>query len=119
MSQSRLLNDNDIASCSADMFVIVWNVSKGFMSRSFTGHTDTVNSIAYSADGKQPVSSSADTAVRIWNTTDTQHHRVLRAHQLPVNSATFLPDNKLVGSCSDDGTIRLWDAKTGVPKGVL
>ena len=74
------------------------------------GHTDCVNSAAFSPDGKRIVSASKDNTVRIWDAqTGKPIGAPLEGHTLGVNSAAFSPDGKRIVSASDDNTVRIWD----------
>ena len=46
-----------------------------------TGHSDYVESVAYSPDGKHIVSGSADKTVKIWETTTGKEVSVLVCHR--------------------------------------
>ncbi len=77
------------------------------------GHTDDVNSVVFSPDGKTLASGSDDSTIRLWNASTGEPIRTLRGHRSGVSSVAFSPDGKTIASGSDDGTIRLWDASTG------
>ncbi|KAG8833251.1 hypothetical protein FRB91_000039 [Serendipita sp. 411] len=82
--------------------------------RRWTGHTGTVNSIAFSPDGCRIVSGSADKTIRLWDIETGQIlGEPLRGHRANVYSVAFSPDGRQMASGSWDETIRLWDTETG------
>jgi WD40 repeat protein len=80
--------------------------------RPLQGHTDDVNSVAFSPDGSFIVSASSDQTARVWNAATAKLVAELRGHTNKVNSAAFSPDGKLIVTCGDDATVRIWDAKS-------
>jgi WD40 repeat protein len=79
----------------------------------FTGHTNSVNSVAFSPDGKMLASGSLDMTVRLWDVaTHRQIGAPLAGHTDYVLSVAFSPDGKTLASGSKDRTIRLWDVAT-------
>ncbi|KAG9229085.1 hypothetical protein BJ875DRAFT_508153 [Amylocarpus encephaloides] len=64
------------------------------LQQTLEGHSSSVNSVAFSPDGK---------------------HVTLEGHSSTVNSVAFSPNGKHVVSGSYDKTVRLWDAATGAP----
>ncbi len=77
-----------------------------------TGHTNRVNSVAFSPDGTTLASGSNDRTVRLWNVATQREITTLTGHTDWVNSMAFSPDGKILASGSDDQTVRLWDVAT-------
>ncbi|WP_424100358.1 caspase family protein [Moorena producens] len=77
------------------------------------GHTDIVNDIAFSPDGKQILSGSDDNTVRLWDTETGQALHTFIGHTSSVTAIAFSPDGKQILSGSNDHTVRLWDTETG------
>jgi WD40 repeat protein len=102
-----------------DRTIRVWNATTGQMEGSpFTGHTDSVNSVAFSPDGNRIVSGSDDRTIRVWNaTTGQMEGSPFTGHTDSVNSVAFSPDGNRIVSGSHDRTIRVWNATTGQMEG--
>ncbi len=78
-----------------------------------SGHTNAVNSVAISADGKYIVSGSWDNTVRLWDLATGKEIRRFEGHTSIVNSVAISADGKYIVSGSGDNTVRLWDMATG------
>ncbi|KIJ94468.1 hypothetical protein K443DRAFT_12101 [Laccaria amethystina LaAM-08-1] len=107
-----------IASATSGRFnhgiVQIWNAKTGtLVGEPLRGHTDFVNSVAFSLDGTRIVSGSQDRTVRIWNAeTSSPVGEPLRGHDRWVMFVAFSPNGRHIVSGSD-GTIRMGDAETG------
>ncbi|MGO9460102.1 MAG: eIF2A-related protein [Rhodomicrobium sp.] len=77
------------------------------------GHSGSVNSVAFSPDGKTALSGNIDNTVRLWDLATDREIRKLEGHSEQVNSVAFSPDGKTALSGSLDHTARLWDLATG------
>ncbi len=96
-----------------------------------TGHTGTINDVAFSSDGTSLVSAANDNSVFVWRTESvleklrgterpqsvatqiaglipTANSLTLRGHGSWVRSCGFSKDGQRVLSGSDDGTWRVW-----------
>jgi WD domain, G-beta repeat/AAA ATPase domain len=107
---------------NVDKTVRIWDAQTGKqIGLPLVGHTDGVNSVAYSSDGKRIFSGSSDKTVRIWDAqTGKQIGQPLQGHTSDVTSVAFSSDGKRIvsgsgsiGNDSKDNTLRIWDAQTG------
>jgi WD40 repeat protein len=78
------------------------------------GHTNTVNSVAFSSDGTQIVSGSVDNSVRVWDASTGVELKELKGHTSWVYSVAFSSDGTRIVSGSSDNSVRVWDVSTGV-----
>ena len=72
------------------------------------GHISSINTLAYSPDGKYLASGSRDKTIRIWNIHDGTV-KILEGHTDPTRPLTRPPDGRYPASGSDDGIIRIWN----------
>ena len=73
-----------------------------------TGHTEPVDSLAFSPDGSTLASGSLDTTVRLWDAATGERLNTLTGHKNWVRSVAFSPDGTTLASGSRDGTVLLW-----------
>ena len=91
----------------------LWNIENGKRLRTLEGHTDMVNALTFSPDGKTLVSGSDDDTLRVWNAGTGRLRRTLAGHRNDVKAVVFSRDGKMLASGSKDASVRLWDAETG------
>jgi WD40 repeat protein len=91
--------------------VKVWEISTGREICSLRGHSQYINCLAYSPDGRRIASGGLDKTVIVWDLQTGKETLTFRGHTAVVNSLAFSPDGLRLASCSDDGTLRIWDAR--------
>jgi RNA polymerase sigma factor (sigma-70 family) len=79
----------------------------------FTGHHGTVNSVAFSPDGRTLASASQDRTIKLWAVDTRQLKATLQGHGDAVLAVAFSPDGKTLASAGADQTVRLWDVFRG------
>jgi WD40 repeat protein len=93
--------------------VRLWDPATGEQRRVLTGHTGTVNGVAFSPDGRLLASCSIDKTVWLWDPATGGNRRILIGHTGAALGVAFSPDGRLLASCSGDKTVRSWDPATG------
>jgi WD40 repeat protein len=106
-------NGQQLASCSGDYTVRLWDAASGACLQTFEGHTETVNSVVFSPNGQQLASCSGDYTVRLWNVASGACLQTLEGHIGWINLVVFSPNGQQLASCSGDYTVRLWGAVSG------
>ncbi|PVF92453.1 WD40 repeat-like protein [Serendipita vermifera] len=114
-------NGRNIASCSWDDTVRIWDVETGaLVGEPLRGHTREVDAVAYSPDGRSIVSGSEDCTIQIWDAQNfIQIGEPIMGHTNWIHCVAYSPDGQYIASGSDDTTIRIWDAKNGTLVGLL
>jgi WD40 repeat protein len=89
------------------------DIKTGTSERTLTGHTDIVNDVCCTPDGKIAVSASDDATLRVWNLQTGECMKTLRGHTSLVRGVCCNFDGTIVVSASDDATLRVWNLQTG------
>ena len=74
-------------------------------------HSSSVESVAFSPDGKFIASGSYDKTIKLWNVKTGKLIYTLKGHRDSVLSVAFSPDGKFIASGSADKTIKLWNVE--------
>ena len=68
------------------------------LARKLEGHERTVESVAFSPNGRYLASGSLDGTVRLWEVAGGQEVRALEGHRDMVTSVAFSPDSRFLAS---------------------
>ena len=102
-----------LATGSSDYSVRLWDALTGAPKLTMKGHRDSVNSVAFSPDGRT-IASGTDYSVRLWDAVTGRNTRILEGHQSWVMSVAFSPDGRTLAAASLDGAVHLWEL--GAPR---
>lgn len=92
----------------------LWNLETGASLATMKGHSDTVNSIQITPDGRLAVSGSNDKTVKIWDLETRCCIGTLEGHQNKVHAVAISPNGFVIASTGfQDKTVRLWDRQSG------
>ncbi|WP_338022355.1 hypothetical protein [Argonema antarcticum] len=72
------------------------------------GHSNSVESVAWSPDGLTLASASDDKTIKLWNLQTQKPIATLTGHSSQVYSVAWSPNGKTLASASADKTIKLW-----------
>src|SRR5262249_14463032 len=96
-------------SAGQDQTVQVWNAARGGTPVfTYKGHTDRVNSISWSSNGRLLASGSDDKSVQVWVAGSGERAFTFQGHAAGVLSVGWQPNDTSVASGSWDGTLRDW-----------
>ena len=96
-----------LASGAADHSVKLWDVETG-RNTATLAHRDTVNSVAFSPDGRM-LASGSDRSVELWDAGAGTNTATLLVHRGGVRSVAFSPDGSSLACGSEGGAVLLWD----------
>jgi hypothetical protein len=97
----------------SDNNAVIWNAATGQISQIHSGHTDKVQTVAFSTDGKWLVSGGKDSMVYVWDLAADNSGRQLAGHTAAVFSVAFSKGGKWIASASFDQSVIVWDAASG------
>jgi WD40 repeat protein len=93
--------------------VKIWDAEKGQQVLLLKAHTNAVNSVAFSPDGKRLATAGLDQTVKVWDADTGKQLLSLKGHRNIVVAFAFSADGKRLASGSLDKTVKVWDAVTG------
>jgi WD40 repeat protein/basic membrane lipoprotein Med (substrate-binding protein (PBP1-ABC) superfamily) len=84
-------------------------LSAGSLLQTLIGHTDAVDSLAFSPDGQRLASTAEDHTVKIWDVTTGADLLTLPGQDGGAIIVAFSPDGKRLATASDDFIVKLWN----------
>ena len=77
------------------------------------GHSESINAIAFSPNGRMIISGGRDLGIKIWEPDSGRINRTIRGHKGEIFALAFSPDGKMFASGGKDGALHLWQSETG------
>jgi WD40 repeat protein len=96
-----------------DIAVRLLDVDNGKEIRRFTGHTNLIQGIAISPDGRKLLSGSSDATVRVWDLTSGKEILRFAGHDRLVAKVRFSADGQFAWSRDNALNLLIWDVYTG------
>ncbi|XP_006633617.2 POC1 centriolar protein homolog B [Lepisosteus oculatus] len=100
--------NKQLATGSADTFLMIWNLKPKARAFRFFGHKDVVSSVQFSPSGSLVASGSRDRTVRLWTPSIKGESTVFTAHTATVRSVSFSQDGQKLVTASDDKSLKVW-----------
>lgn len=107
-----------LATADQDGVVYLYNIESGEQVRQWQGHSDEINDIGFSPDGRLLATASGrlfnealnptDMSVRLWNVESGNQLAEYEDFSGPVPSLAFHPSLSYLAVASFDGTVRIW-----------
>ena len=103
-----------------DTELYVWDVHTEKRTHRLIGHTGSIYTLAFSANGLIVTGGSkGDTTLRMWDARTGDLLKTFKGHTDLVRALAFSPNGDTLASASSDNTLRIWDAETGHEKKVF
>ena len=101
------------SSGSFDQSLRLWDPLTGDALAALLGHGDSINTIAFSPDGRLLASAGGvfkgeDFTIRLWDVANRETVATLSAHTQTVNQVAFDPQAPRLASCAVDGHVMVW-----------
>eukprot|EP00941_MAST-03F_sp_MAST-3F-sp1_P005828 g5828.t1 len=97
-----------LASCSEDSSVMIWNFKSQLRAFRYTDHDSSVTDCAFSKDGSLLATSSLDRTLRVWKPTVQGNFSSTKAHAGAVRCVCFSSDGERLLTSGDDKSVKIW-----------
>lgn len=107
------INSSVVASAGGDLSIKLWDLEKG-INTTLGYHTESINAIDFSPDGKTLVSGSDDFTFKLWDVENKRHITTLRHitdfSQSQIKAVAFSPDGQQIATAGLH--LKFWDIHT-------
>jgi WD40 repeat protein len=86
----------------------IWDIARRKLLYTYRGHASTVNTVAWSPDGKSITSGSEDKSVQVWDAETGERTFSYFGHSSEVTGVAWSPDSIYVVSAGSDQTVQVW-----------
>ena len=93
---------------AADNAIRLWNIASGQQIATLLGHTDRVDSVAFSPLGGILASGSVDRTIKLWDLGSNTVIATFSGHTAQVETVAFSPNGLTLASGSLDRNVKLW-----------
>ncbi|KAG2343322.1 WD40 repeat-like protein [Suillus weaverae] len=107
-------NGKTVVSAGYDGQVKLWDVETGKVVAKWTGNTESVWSVCWSASGERVLSGSRGGTARVWNAKTGKTILTFETGHKSVFAVIYSPDNKQIATGGyNEHAAKIWDTKTG------
>jgi WD40 repeat protein len=96
-----------------DAQIRLWGVAEGRLLREFSGHLNSVQSLAFAPDGKTLASAGHDARARLWEVATGKRLLQIRGADSPFKSVAFAPDGRALLVAGTNAELALWRDDSG------
>ena len=93
--------------------VRMWDIENGQCVKTLVGHTNVVDAVSVTPDGRVAVSGSDDKTLRVWDLDTGQCLKIFEGHVGRVGVVSITPDGRMIVSGSKDGHLHIRNIDTG------
>ncbi len=112
-------NQHRVAGLSRDHLIRTWDSVTGGALATLQGHMGSMDTLAWSPDGREIASASSDGLVRIWQAETGSITATLIGHTRGINAVVWSPDGEMLASAGWDNSVRVWMRDTGKTRTVF
>ncbi|KAI7745793.1 hypothetical protein M8C21_020479 [Ambrosia artemisiifolia] len=94
-----------------DQIVNVWSIAKPTPVTSLSGHTSSIESVAFDSTEVIVAAGASSGVVQLWDLEETKVARTLNGHRSYCTAVEFHPFGEFVASGSMDTNLKIWDIR--------